>query len=196
MVYVDSLAVMLLSLGLSSLVIALYFIGKAANKKWLGELVVPAFALGLFDFLSGFVMSFQWPLPGSYNMLFGDPILMLGLIMMAGAYMLHKNTNPRILSIFGFFLGIYIAVELAGIIAFNLEGPVSFAFSPSNHFVTAFGLYLFAALSALFSPIAFADPKGSGKYAYYLLAILLIITALIALFIGYGGIFDHLGSPP
>ncbi|MEM3820165.1 MAG: DUF981 family protein [Candidatus Micrarchaeaceae archaeon] len=196
MVFVDSLTVMLLSLGLSSLVLALYFLGKAANKKWLAELVVPGFALGFFDFISGFVMSFQWPLPGAYNMLFGDPLLMLGLIMMAGAYMLHKNMNPRVLSLFGFFLGIYMAVELAGMIAFKLEGPVSFALSSSNHFVTAFGLYLFATLSALFSPIVFMDAKGDGRYAYYLLFILLIIVAFMAFFIGYGGIYEHLGSPP
>jgi len=196
MVFVDSLTVMLLGLGLSSLLIALYFLGKPTNRKWLGELVVPAFIIGLFDFMSGFIMSFEWPLPGAYNMLFGDPMLMLGIIMMAGAYMLYKNMNPRILSLFGFFLGIYLAVETAGMIAFQLEGPISFSLTATNHFVTAFGLYLFASLSALLSPIVFMNAKGNGRYAYYLMFVLLILTAFMAFFIGYGGIYEHLASPP
>ena len=51
-------------------------------------------------------MSFKWPLHPVYNMLFGDPLLFLGLLMVMGGYMLYKNMNLKVLSIFGFFLGI------------------------------------------------------------------------------------------
>ncbi len=188
MVYVDSLTVMLLSLGLSSLFLALYLLGKGMNKKWISSIVPPIFALGFFDFISGFLMSFMWPLPGAYNMLFGDPILVLGLIMMVGAYMHIKNISINSLSIFGFFLGIYLAVEAAGMVAFNLES--------GQYFLPAFSLYIFAALSGIFSPLVYANAKGSGRYAYYFLFVLLLITAFLAFFIGYAGIFSHLGSPP
>ncbi|MGC8478475.1 MAG: DUF981 family protein [Candidatus Micrarchaeia archaeon] len=188
MAFVDPLTVMLLSLGLSSIFLALYLLAKGMNKKWISSLVPPIFVLGFFNFISGFMMSFMWPLPGAYNMLFGDPLLMLGLIMMAGAYMHTKNISINSLSIFGFFLGIYLAVEALGMAAFNLES--------GQYFLPAFSLYLFAALSGIFSPLVYANAKGSGRYAYYFLFALLIITAFLALFIGYAGIYSHLGSPP
>jgi putative membrane protein len=188
MVYVDALAVMLLSLGLSSLLIALYFLGRGLNKKWVSELTVPAFALGFFNFASGFLMSVTWPLPGAYNMLFGDPLLMLGIVMMAGAYMAWKNINLNILSIFGFFIGIYIAVGALAMVNFGLESGV--------HFLPSFGLYVFAALSGIFSPLMYAKAKGAGKYGYLLLFVLLLITAFLAFLIGYTGLYGHLQSPP
>ncbi len=188
MAFVDSLTVMLLGLGLSAIVLALYFLGKGSNKKWTNDLIVPAFTLGFFNFISGFLMSFAWPLPGAYNMLFGDPLLMLGLIMMAGAYMLHKNININFLSIFGFFLGIYIAVGALGMVNFGLESGV--------YFLTAFPLYVFAALSGVFSPLIYAKARGAGRYGYYFMFVLLIITALFALLIGYSGLYEHLQSPP
>jgi len=188
MAFVDPLTVMLLSLGLSALFVALYLLGKGMNKKWVSSLVVPIFVLGLFNFVSGFMMSFMWPLPGAYNMLFGDPLLFFGLIMMAGAYMHSRNISVNSLSLFGLFLGIYLAVEAAGMYAFNLES--------GQYFLPAFSLYVFAALSGIFSPLVFANTKGSGRYAYYFLFILLLITALLALFIGYAGIYGHLQSPP
>ncbi|MEM3227351.1 MAG: DUF981 family protein [Candidatus Micrarchaeaceae archaeon] len=188
MVYVDPLTVMLLSLGLSSLFLALYLLGKGMSKKWINSLVAPIFTLGFFNFVSGFLMSFLWPLPGAYNMLFGDPLLFLGLIMMVGTYMHSKNISINSLSIIGFFLGIYLAVEAAGMSTFNLESGV--------HFLPAFGLYVFAALAGIFSPLVYANPKGSGRYGYYFLFALLIITAFLAFLIGYTGIYAHLGSPP
>ena len=188
MAYIDPLTVMLLGLGLSTIVLALYFLGKGSNKKWTNDLLVPAFVLGFFDFISGFLMSFAWPLPGAYNMLFGDPLLMLGLIMMAGAYMLYKDMNINFLSIFGFFLGIYIAVGAIGMVSFRLESGV--------YLLTAFPLYVFAALSGVFSPLIYAKAKGAGRYGYYFMFVLLIITALLALFIGYSGLYEHLQSPP
>ena len=188
MVFVDALTVMLLSLGLSTLLIALYFLGRGLNKKWVSDLTVPVFALGFFNFVGGFLMSMTWPLPGAYNMLFGDPLLMLGIIMMAGAYMVSRNISLKILSIFGFFLGLYIAVGAAGMMAFNLESGA--------HLLTAFPLFVFAALSGIFSPLIYLGNKGSGKYAYYFLFALLIITAFFAFLIGYLGLYEHLQAPP
>lgn len=186
--FVDPLAVMLLALGSSASLIALYFIMLVKQKKSVNTLAVPALVLGLFDAISGFYMSFFWPLPPAYNMLFGDPLMFLGLIMIMGAIMIYKNMNVKVLSVFGFFLGIYLFMEAVAISAFKLETGIDF--------LPAMGLYVLAGLSAIFSPLTYKDPKGNWRYAYYFLAALLILTAFTALFIGYGAIYSHLGSPP
>ena len=58
MVFVDSLAVMLLGVGVSSVLIAMYMIMVAMGKKQLSQIAVPAMVLGIFDAVSGFYMSF------------------------------------------------------------------------------------------------------------------------------------------
>ena len=188
MVFVDSLAVMLLGVGVSSVLIAMYMIMVAMGKKQLSQIAVPAMVLGIFDAVSGFYISFAWPLPAAYNMLFGDPMLFLGLFMVMGGYMLYKNIDIKLLSIPGALFGIYMLVEMVAIFTLHLES--------GQDLLPSLGLYGFAGLSALLSPLVYSGVKGNGKYAYYLLALLLILTAFIALIIGYGAIYSHLASPP
>ncbi len=188
MAFIDSLAVMLLLTGLSALVLAFYVFLSLKGKKDLSVLVVPTFIFGIFDAVSGFVMSFTWPLPGAYNMLFGDPLLVLGLILIAGAFMIYKKMDVRILSIFAVFLGIYIAISAAAMYNFHLERGIDL--------ISALGFYIAAALSAIFSPLVYINAKSSGKYAYWFLFALLIVTAFAALFIGYNAIYSHLQLPP
>ena len=184
--FIDPLTVMLLSLGMSALLLALYYFRVGSGKKDISSLVVPAFILGLFNAVSGFLMSFTWPLPGSYNMLFGDPLLVLGLLMIAGSYMISKGMDVKALSLLGFLLGIYLLVGMIGITRFNME--------TGNDWLTATGLYAFSMLAAIFSPILYLKPKGSNKYAYYFEVFLLVVVMLLALLIGYMGFYEHLGA--
>jgi len=187
--YIDSLTVMLLALAASSAMIAYFLIGTVRGKKDFADMAPAGFMLALFDFISGFYMSFFWPLPGPYNMLFGDPLLFLGMILLAGSFMLYKGLDIKILSMPGVFLGIYLFAETYGMVAFNLEKGVDF--------LPAFGLYLLAAIAAVASPLVYLDTKSrNGRMAYYFLAIMFILIAFIALFIGSAGIVAHLASPP
>lgn len=188
MVFVDPLAVMLIFAGFSALLFSFYIYLLLRGKKDFSMLVVPAFVFGLFDAISGFWMSFTWPLPGSYNILFGDPLLIVGLLLMSGSCMVYKKMDLRILSIFAVFLGIYIAIEAAAMSIFNLETGINF--------LPAFGFYVLAALSSILSPIIYMNARGSGRYMYWLLFILLILTALAAFFIGFNAVYGHLRSPP
>ncbi|MEM0149758.1 MAG: DUF981 domain-containing protein [Candidatus Micrarchaeaceae archaeon] len=187
-IFVDPLTVMLLSLGMSALLLALYYFRVGSGKKDISSLVVPVFVLGLFNAVSGFLMSFTWPLPGSYNMLFGDPLLMLGLLMIAGSYMISKGMDVKVLSLLGFLLGIYLLVGMISISQFSLE--------TGNDWITATGLYAFSFLAGIFSPIIYLKPKGSNRYAYYFEVFLLVLVMLLALLIGYMGLNAHLGTPP
>ncbi len=182
MPFINFLASMLLAAGASIFFIALYFI-RLAKKQDVQSLVVPGFVLGAFDFLSGFMMSTQWPLPGSYNILFGDPMLFLGLVMLAGTYMIYKKMDMKPLSIFGFLLGIYILIEAVAIVTMGLE-------SGWTHLLPALGMYTFSGLAGIFSPLLYTKNKN----AYYFLAILLVIAAIATLFTGYSAIYEHLSS--
>ncbi|MEM3791412.1 MAG: DUF981 family protein [Candidatus Micrarchaeaceae archaeon] len=186
--FVDPLSVMLLGVSASTFFIAFYLISVAKGKRAFAELAVPTFFLGIFDFVSGFYMSFFWPLPGAYNMLFGDPMLLLGLILLSGSYALYRNISPNPVSLLGFLLGIYLFAETYSINAFSLE--------PHKDMLIVLSFYLVSAIAAVLSPLVYTNPKKSGKVAYYLLAVLVIIAAILAMAIGEISIIGHLQTPP
>ncbi|CAC12297.1 conserved hypothetical membrane protein [Thermoplasma acidophilum] len=182
--FIDSLAVMLLALGMTTAIGGMYFLFSAlGNEKRIEGLLMPAVGVGLFDFMSGFVMSFTWPLPSSYNMLFGDPLLMAGLLLMISAIAYYKHYDISSVSILLFFLGIYVIIEAVGIVNYHLES--------GDNLLAAMGLYIVDGIAAILSPIMYIDQK-KGKIAYMIEAAILIIGTLIALFIGYTAIYGHL----
>jgi len=191
MVFIDPLCIMLVAVAASTGLIAIYLVKAARGSKNIADLAIPGITIGMFDFISGFFMSFAWPFPGAvsaYNMLFGDPMLFLGLIMVAGSYMLYKHINLNILSFFGFLLGIYLFIESYAIVALKLE--------TGQNLLPAFGFYFLSALAAFLSPLIYLNPKKGGKSAYYFIAVLLVLVAFLAMFIGGIGIYGHLVSPP
>jgi putative membrane protein len=196
MPFVDPLAVMLIGLAMSTLIGAFYFFFSArGNFEHVRSLVIPAIVVGIFDAISGFEMSFAWPFPGgvaAYNMLFGDPLLLAGLVLiMAGVigYRDPEHTHWNILPLLILLVGIYTLVGAYSIVQLKLES--------GNNLVTAMGLYLFDGIGAVLAPIMYLRPtKGASKWLYYLEWIILGVGTVFALVIGYMALNGHLASPP
>ncbi|MGC8497162.1 MAG: DUF981 family protein [Thermoplasmata archaeon] len=184
--FIDSLAIMLIGLGSGTFLVALYFLYSALGKtEWIREqLVIPTIGVGFFDFISGYEMSFTWPLPAGYNMLFGDPLLFLGILLVVGAIMVYKKMNPASLSFLSVILGIYVLVGAYSIFTYKLE--------TGNDLISSMGLYIVDGIAALLAPILIIKPSGVGKTLYYLEFVLLILGTLAALFIGYNALPEHL----
>lgn len=184
--FIDSLAIMLIGVGSGTFLGALYFLYSAMGKfEWIKEqLVIPAIGIGIFDFLSGYEISFTWPLPSSYNMLFGDPLLFFGILLVVGAVLTYKKMNPSSLSFLSVILGIYVIIGAYGIITYKLES--------GNDLIGAMGLYLADGIAALLAPILIIKPTGVGKALYYVEFVLLILGTLAALYMGYSALSEHL----
>ena len=187
--YVDSLAVMLIGLAMGTFLGAFYFYFRArGNDQQVRNLIIPAIAIGLFDFVSGYEMSFTWPLPSGYNMLFGDPLLLFGLLLVVSAVMIYKNVNFGLLPLLFVLLGIYVLVGAYSITELSLEGKPLV----SQNWFTSMGLYIADGVGALLAPILYVKPVGSGKYLYYIEWIILGIGTVFALVIGYIALNGHL----
>ena len=197
-VFIDPLAIMLIGLSMGTAIGAFYFF-FAARKEFdqIKALVVPAIGVGLFDFISGFYMSFFWPMNApyaySYNMLFGDPLLMFGLLLLIAAFMGYKeqeNVKPGIFPLMLSVLGIYVLDGGYSIWSLNLE-PIF------DNFVMAMGLFIFDGVGALLGPILYLRPDTEAKkMIYYLEWIILGIGTVFALVLGYLALNSHLASPP
>ena len=183
--FIDSLAVMLIGLAMGTFLGAFYFFFRArGNEQQIHNLVFPAMAIGFFDFVSGYEMSFTWPLPSGYNMLFGDPLLLFGLLLIVSAVMIYKNASLGLVPLLFVLLGIYVLVGAYSIVQQNLE--------TGENLITAMGLYLFDGIGAILAPVLYVRPEGNGRWLYYLEWVILGIGTIFALVIGYIALNGHL----
>ena len=196
MVFIDPLAVMLIGLAMSTAVGGFYFFFAARGSyEQVRSLVAPAIVIGMFDAVAGFIMSFSWPMTGfgtAYNMLFGDPLLLAGLIlMMAGVvgYRDPEHIHWNIVPLLILFVGIYTLVGAFSIVQLNLE--------KGQNLITSMGLYVFDGLGAVLAPVMYLKPVNSTtRWLYYTVWIILGIGTVFALVIGSMALNGHLASPP
>lgn len=184
--FIDSLAIMLIGVGSGTFLGALYFFYSAMGKfEWIrDQLVVPAVGIGIFDFMSGYEISFTWPLPAGYNMLFGDPLLFFGILLVVGAIMTYKKMKVSSLSFLSVILGIYVIMGAYGIFTYKLES--------GNNLIGSMALYLADGIAALLAPMLIIEPKGVGKVLYYIEFVVLTLGTIVALYMGYTALTSHL----
>ncbi|MGP6239704.1 DUF981 family protein [Cuniculiplasma sp. SKW4] len=197
-VFIDPLAIMLIGLAMGTAIGAFYFF-FAARKQYdqIKALVIPAMGIGLFDFISGFYMSFFWPMNApyayAYNILFGDPLLMFGLLLLIAAFMGYseqENVKAGIFPLMLSVLGIYVLDGAYSIWKLNLEPAY-------DNFLMAMGLFIFDGVGALLGPIMYLKPDNdTKKMIYYIEWIILGIGTVFALVLGYLALYGHLSSPP
>ena len=201
MTFVDPLAVMLIGLAMGTAIGAFYFFFAArGDKEQIKALAIPAVGIGIFNFISGFYMSFGWIMTGfaiPYNMLFGDPLLLFGLLMIIAGVVIYKDMHLGMLPILALVLGIYVldaAYTILTVPNYLSHG----ALESGNDLITAMGLYLFDGIGAILAPIAYLKPQANStnKYLYYLEWIILGIGTVFALVIGVTALNGHVASPP
>ncbi|MEM0156051.1 MAG: DUF981 domain-containing protein [Thermoplasmataceae archaeon] len=193
MTFVDPLAVMLIGLAMGTLLGAFYFFFSArGDKEQIKSLVIPAIGVGLFNIVSGFYMSFSWVMTGfatKYNMEFGDPLLLFGIVLLVSAVMIYKDMHLGLMPLLIMLVGIYVLVGAYNILDYSMES--------GNDLITSMGLYIFDGIGALLAPVLYIKPTTStGKILYYIEWIILGIGTVFALIIGYGAFNQHVGSPP
>ncbi len=144
---------------------------RAFGSLLLG-LSVPMLVLGI-------EMDTVWPLPSSYNFIYGDMIIYVGvLLLVSGLLMMRTPESTRFLypliAIFGFFVAIY-GVD---ILYYNLgQNPLAAA-----GLMVSEGLGGIATSAYLFS---------SRKFIGYIAIVLLVIAVVITAATDIESIFDH-----
>ena len=104
--FVDYLAVMLINLGAGLALLAHYLYvrpAKEARRSWAAGF----FAVGLLGLLTSLPMVLTWPLPGGFNVAYGEPGLFFSVLFIAAGLTLTFEWEPLIPAIYGFFGAIY-----------------------------------------------------------------------------------------
>jgi putative membrane protein len=177
-VFVDWLTLLLLNM-MVALVLHALFMGRFIEKD--PKKIIPGFLLtGAIALIAGFRMVFNWPLPGSYNIIYGElSVLFGGFLFMAGLAVAF-GWDLLTIGIYALFGGA--ASILLGIRILNLN-------LTSEPLVAALGFIVTGATAVLTMP-ALAWPKM--KWLRLLVALGALVSALIWILVGFPAYWAHI----
>ncbi len=178
--FIDWLTLLLLNM-MVALVLHALFMGRLIEKD--PKKIIPGFLLtGAIALIAGFRMVFNWPLPGPYNIIYGElSVLFGGFLFMAG---LAVAFGWDLLTI-----GIY--ALFGGAASVLLGVKILTAGLTSEPLVAAAGFIITGAAAIVTMP-ALALPKL--KWLRLLAALLALVSALIWVLVGFPSYWAHIDA--
>lgn len=204
MAFIDDLAMELFTLSLVG-VISIYMTAKVyleyrkkgtANlEEYLKPGIFPLGILGVVILIMGFYGEMTWPLPGSYNILFGDPFMFIGMILIMMVLAIWFKQKLQYVGILAFF---------AGIIAIYY-GANAYLDKMTSSPIAMLGLYIAFGLTGIFTfptTLIYDMLPGKEKASKAWTAVLvifwigLIVSAVLAAITAIEAVPQHLLVPP
>ena len=178
--FIDWLTLLLVNMMVALILHALFmwrFIEKEPKKIVPGFLLVGAIAL-----IAGFRMVFTWPLPGPYNIIYGElSVLLGGFFFMAG---LAVAFGWDLLTI-----GIY--AVFGGAVSILLGIRIWVSAMTSEPFVAGLGFVITGATAVITLP-ALALPKM--KWIRWIVALAGLVSAVIWIVVGFPAYWAHIDA--
>jgi putative membrane protein len=179
--FIDYVTLMLINMAAGLFILALYVVRGSGDEDQ-GKWSLGFTASGLVALVTGFYTTLTWPLPGSFNMAFGELSVLFGTIYLAGALAMARGIKASMVTIYALFGGLAAVVIGAGII----EGDMTKAplIAGTGFIVTGLGGIL-----------SYPYLRLRGNRTVRAIACMAMLTAaLIWSLIGYMAYWDHLKS--
>jgi putative membrane protein len=115
--FINYITLMLINM-VAGLCLLAYFVyqglGDINQKRW-----IPGFGMtGAIALTTGLHMIWHWPLPGSFNIAYGEMSVLFGILFMGASLALALNLDLLTVAIYAFFAGL--AAVLVGVRIINL----------------------------------------------------------------------------
>ncbi len=204
MAFVDNLAFLLFAIsfvGFLFVYLALSsYLSYRRNRKGYREHVksasVPLLFLGAYMTIMGIWGQIVWPLPGSYNLLFYDPLTGFGLVLLAFFASSHFKIKMEYAGFFALMNGI-------ALIIYGVNGYMLKMTSSPIALLGMYALYGIAGISSYPLMLALDEvDQPKNKFSMKVMLFLIIFSAsifvasAIAAFIGVLSVPAHLANPP
>ena len=178
--FIDYITLMLINM-VAGLVLLADFVYRGLDganlKRW-----VPGFGLvGAIALATGLHMIWTWPVPGSFNISFGDTTVLFGGLYVAAAIAIAQGWDLLTLTLYAFFAGL--TAILVGARIINLG-------QTRLPLLAGLGFILTGAGGVLAAPTLVYLRHNKGWRT--LGAVVLLVAALIWAIIGYLGYWSHL----
>ena len=178
---IDYLAVMIVAVGAAALLLAayLYFAPDEAQRQAWGSSFL---AIGLLLVLLAVPLNVMWPLTGSYNIAFGEPAILFGLILAAAGIALLVKQEILVPAILGFLGGIQSAIVGFSIMSLHMtKDPAVAGWS-----------YVLLGIGGILTLPALGWRKQ--RAIAYVAVAFLVVAALMWLYTGYSAYPSHLAD--
>lgn len=117
--FIDFLTLIMINLVAGTVLLA-YFIFTGLNAEDQRSFSAGFGIVGLLGIVLGLAVTFTWPLPGSYNIAYGEATTLFGAVFLATAFSLYHRWSLTPVTIFAFFAGVYAVIVGARIISLQL----------------------------------------------------------------------------
>ena len=180
--FIDYLTLVMINLvaGTALLAYYIYFGLDAQDQRPYGA---GFFVVGLLEIVLGLALSFTWPLPGSYNIAYGEATTLFGGVFLGAGIALSMGWDLMPVAIYAFFAGVDAIVVGIRIISLGLTKEPIFS-----------GIgFILAGLGGVLAAPTFRYLK-KNKLFRIVGAIVVLVTALIWAFTFYNSLWGHLAS--
>ena len=180
--FIDFLTLVMINLVAGTVLLA-YYLWRGIDEKDQRPYASAFFVTGLLSLVTGLQISFTWPLPGSYNVGYGDATTLFGLVFLATSISLWQGWNLLPVSIYSLFAAIDALIVGVRIYSLNLT---------KEPLISAVGFVL-AGLAGL-GVFPFLMWFRENKIVRWIGILLLLGTALLWGITFYGSLWGHMES--
>ncbi len=179
--FINYITLMLINLVAGLFLLAAYvYLGLSDphQKRW-----IPGFGMtGAIALTTGLHMIFNWPLPGSFNIAFGEMTVLFGILFLTTCLAIALSWDLITVAVYGFFAGI--AAVVVGLRVINLGLTRQPLLSGMGFIITGLG-------GILAAPTLYLKANRTWRTVG---AIVLVVAALIFAVIGYMAYWGHLAD--
>lgn len=202
--FIDNLAFLLFSICFAGflllyIVSSMYLAYRRKKRDYVERLngaSIPLLIAGGYMVIAGIIGQATWPLPGSYNILFYDPLLAFGLLVLAFALAIRLKTRLEYTGVLGLLVG-------AMVLIYGYEGyTIGLTKSP----LALLLLYVFYGVAGIFSyPVSLIydrlpglkkKPWGGWHVLLIIFWLAILAASLLAGYTAFAAISGHLVSAP
>ena len=179
--FIDYLTLIMINLVAGTAILAhyLYFGFEAKDQR---PYAAGFGVVGLLGVVLGLVLTFTWPLPGSYNIAYGEATTLFGAVFLATALALNQGWNLKSATVYAFFAGVYAVIVGVRIISLQMT---------KEPLISGVG-FILAGLGGVLAGPVFGLLKN--KTFRTLAAGVLVVTALLWAVTFYTSLWGHLAS--
>lgn len=121
--FIDFLTLVMINM-IAATILLLFYLWKGMDEKDQRPYAAIFFMTGLLSFVTGLQISFTWPLPGSFNVVYGDAITLFGVVFLATSIALWQGWSFLPVAIYSFFAGLDAIIGGIRLYSLNLGSGV------------------------------------------------------------------------
>jgi putative membrane protein len=180
--FIDFLTLVMINLVAGTALLALY-LWRGIDEKDQRGYAAAFFGVGLVSLVTGLQISFTWPLPGSYNVGYGDATTLFGVVFLATSIALYLGSSLLPVGLYSFFAAVDALIVGVRIYTLNLT---------KEPLISAVG-FILAGLSGL-GVFPFLMWFRENKMVRWIGIVLLVGTTVLWAITFYSSLWGHMDS--